>query len=917
MDNKASVFFERKEFMTKAGDDGIQLGYKINRLSFTEMQGVAQAFIDRAVRVDSFFSNRDVDYISELEANDYNVFKCVSFVNDTNYIHVYAIISDLIGERIRVDLSICEEYINLYIYDKELIDLWYDDKLDGNVKVQNIDKFVLELLDDGLKHINQKNMFYRVLLRNKKSKRKTISKEPPHKLISLGLLEGMGVSNIDKVDLEKNWESSDVDKSVSVPIGFKDSGDIFYFDAKFDKDGANGLIVGRQGSGKTELLSTWILSMALKFSPDDVSFILFDCGEGISYDLKKLPHVCGSMYWVHIGDKSKQLQKAIRQIREEYVYRINVLEQHKCASIKEYHQLCKLKKELEPLPYLYIVFDDMVGLTGMEMVMRSSEYKILLGTFFSMFSASIAGRTGIQFICSTQNMWKLDEEFFVRYNYLWCMKTDSKTSQRVIDNSIAADIKHPGYFINRTSGFEQREELIRGFYTGKKFVISENGENKSVTEKDLIIKHIVEHSKKLSCLKRREVITDELPKKIYLPDILQEYSPDSSKECLNVAFGLADDIINRNKPLVSWDFIEKGHCGIYGSPMTGKTTLLQTIIMSAISTYSAEKLNLYAIDFGNWSLNVFQDTPHSKGIALDSEQEKINSIIDTIEGELEFRKQLFKDLSVSNIAAYNSTSSKSKDLPYIIILIDNLLAAYSSSEKLKLFLENITRMGQNYGIWVVYTASNDNLFKIGGNVKNRIVLNLRDESEYSSIMIRRCDIVPECEPGRGIIRWNDRVLEFQTALPAKGNSEKEIYMNLKDQISYINQKKNSLEIVSKVKRLQPEIDKLIELEYIKSVEQYVNNASVQKQSLLDTIDSYKKAGIKIPEYITNQLSEIEFVEKISGEEKKNYIVEKARREMNMLGSCHGIWATQKRILKERYNIDWLTPAEEHPEITFD
>ena len=66
-------------------------------------------------------------------------------------------------------------------------------------------------------------------------------------------------------------------------------------------------------------------------------------------------------------------------------------------------------------------------------------------------------------------------------------------------------------------------------------------------------------------------------------------------------------------------------------------------------------------------------------------------------------------------------------------------------------------MGQNYGIWVVYTASNDNLFKIGANVRNRIVLNLRDESEYSSI-IGRCDIVPECEPGRGLIRWDDQVL---------------------------------------------------------------------------------------------------------------------------------------------------------------
>lgn len=35
------------------------------------------------------------------------------------------------------------------------------------------------------------------------------------------------------------------------------------------------------------------------------------------------------------------------------------------------------------------------------------------------------------------------------------------------------------------------------------------------------------------------------------------------------------------------------------------------------------------------------------------------------------------------------------------------------------------------------------------------------------------------------------------------------------------------------------------------------------------------------------------------------------------GSCYIIWGYEKRILKERYNIDWKTPAEEHPEIRFD
>lgn len=35
------------------------------------------------------------------------------------------------------------------------------------------------------------------------------------------------------------------------------------------------------------------------------------------------------------------------------------------------------------------------------------------------------------------------------------------------------------------------------------------------------------------------------------------------------------------------------------------------------------------------------------------------------------------------------------------------------------------------------------------------------------------------------------------------------------------------------------------------------------------------------------------------------------------GFCHERWAEQKRILKEKYNIDWKTPREMNPGVMFD
>ncbi|MBQ4585894.1 MAG: hypothetical protein IJA82_06770 [Clostridia bacterium] len=36
-----------------------------------------------------------------------------------------------------------------------------------------------------------------------------------------------------------------------------------------------------------------------------------------------------------------------------------------------------------------------------------------------------------------------------------------------------------------------------------------------------------------------------------------------------------------------------------------------------------------------------------------------------------------------------------------------------------------------------------------------------------------------------------------------------------------------------------------------------------------------------------------------------------------LGYCHLYWATKKRILKEKYGIDWKSPAELNPGVLFD
>ena len=57
------------------------------------------------------------------------------------------------------------------------------------------------------------------------------------------------------------------------------------------RDGVHGLIAGGTGSGKSEMLMTMIVGLALNYSPDILNFVLVDYkGGGAFKPFERLPH---------------------------------------------------------------------------------------------------------------------------------------------------------------------------------------------------------------------------------------------------------------------------------------------------------------------------------------------------------------------------------------------------------------------------------------------------------------------------------------------------------------------------------------------------------------------------------------------------------------------------------------------------
>ncbi|WP_439591399.1 FtsK/SpoIIIE domain-containing protein [Microbacterium sp.] len=117
-------------------------------------------------------------------------------------------------------------------------------------------------------------------------------------------------------------------------------------------DGPHAVVAGVTGSGKSELLITWILALAATHSTREVSFLLADFKGGTAFDgLRGLPHVTG----VITDLDGSGARRAIESLRAEVRWRESELAR------------CGARDILDPrvtMPRLVIVVDEFAALLG-------------------------------------------------------------------------------------------------------------------------------------------------------------------------------------------------------------------------------------------------------------------------------------------------------------------------------------------------------------------------------------------------------------------------------------------------------------------------------------------------------------------------------------------------------------------------
>jgi S-DNA-T family DNA segregation ATPase FtsK/SpoIIIE len=120
-------------------------------------------------------------------------------------------------------------------------------------------------------------------------------------------------------------------------------------------EGPHAVVGGTTGSGKSELLVTWVLAMAAGHGPEEVTFLLVDFKGGAAFaPLRDLPHVVGI-----VTDLDEvAAARALRSLRAELRHRESLLAERGARSIEE------LADGVPALARLVIVVDEFAALTA-------------------------------------------------------------------------------------------------------------------------------------------------------------------------------------------------------------------------------------------------------------------------------------------------------------------------------------------------------------------------------------------------------------------------------------------------------------------------------------------------------------------------------------------------------------------------
>lgn len=635
---------------------------------------------------------------------------------------------------------------------------------------------------------------------------------------NISLFELLGIYSVGDLDLRHRWNNSKIYDTMAVPLGVNGKNDIVYLDLHEKHHGPHGLVAGTTGSGKSEILQSFILSAATMFHPYEIGFMIIDFkGGGMVNQFRSLPHLIGAITNID----GKEIQRSLKSIRAELLKRQNYFAAAGVNHIDKYIQLYKEGKVSVALPHLVIIVDEFAELKA-----EQPEF------MKELVSAARIGRSlGVHLILATQKpSGVVDAQIWSNSKFRLCLKVQSKEdSNEVIKTPLAAEIKEPGRAYLQV-GNNEIFELFQSAFSGAPAVADTNEIDKEFSINMLSFSgirtpiYVKKKQKKnsFSDMNQLEAIVNYIDKYckenqiVPLPNIclppLPELLPYTcekvlSRESVFAYFGMYDDPEHQaqNKYILN---LTTTNYMIIGSAQTGKTNILQTIVRSVAENYSPQEVNMYIIDFGSMILRNFKELKHVGGVVCSYEDEKLKSLFRLLNQEITERKAKLAEVGVSSFAAYKEAGRD--ELPQIIVLIDNLTALKELYLQEADVLLPLCRDGLAVGIsFVIANLQTAGIgYRYLNSFEGRITLFCNETSEYSMMFEGNRMKLPNVQ-GRTLVQIDKAVYECQIYLSFEGEKEYERVQAIRKFVSEQNER-----WTGRFAKGIPEIPTELSLEYI-------------------------------------------------------------------------------------------------------
>lgn len=649
---------------------------------------------------------------------------------------------------------------------------------------------------------------------------------------NISLFELLGIYSANDLELKTRWNDSKIYETMAVPLGINVKNDVVCLNLHEKFHGPHGLVAGTTGSGKSEILQSFILSAATYFHPYEIGFVIIDFkGGGMVNQFKDLPHLIGAITNID----GNEIQRSLKSIKAELMKRQNYFASAGVNHIDKYIQLYKDGKVTEALPHLIIIVDEFAELKA-----EQPEF------MKELISAARIGRSlGVHLILATQKpSGVVDAQIWSNSKFKLCLKVQSKEdSNEVIKTPLAAEIQEPGRAYLQV-GNNEIFELFQSAYSGapatvdaseveKEFVISKvgfTGNRKPIyvrkkkkrkinvqNQLDAIVAYIHDYCNKEGIKKLADICMPPLPETLYF-DAGKRVDSDE----VFVTFGLVDDPDHQSQMTHQLNITAMNYM-LIGSTQTGKTNFLQTAIRSLTEHYSPDEVNIYIVDFASMILKNFENLNHVGGVVLSHEDEKVKNLFRLLSNEIALRKSRLAEVGVSSFASYKEAGYR--DLPQIVVVIDNLTALKELYLQDNDMLLPICRDGNSVGI--TFLVSNGQTAGVGyrylNNFEGRIALFCNESSEYAMLFEGNRMKLPNV-PGRALVQIDKATYECQMYLAFDGDKEYERVQNIQKYVASCNEKYEGMNA-----RVIPEIPKCLDMEY---VERHYTNANTQDELMI-------------------------------------------------------------------------------------